>query len=85
MESESPLNWDKIMEPVTSMVPVTNNLLDSDSYNDLHFNYTILLTFIIIILCLLFCLLLYNNNNISNKSIFNNRPTPDDDDMVAWN
>lgn len=81
MTSESPLNWDKIMEPTTNMITIDNNLLDSDV--DIQLNYIIFL--IIIILCLFFCLLLYNNNNINNKLVYNkNLLLDDNDDSVRW-
>ncbi len=83
MTSESPLNWDKIMEPTANMISTDNNLLDSDT--NIHFNYTIFLTILIIILCFFFCLLLYNNHNISNKLVYNkNLLLDDNDDTVPW-
>ena len=57
MDSDSPLNWDKIKQPTTNMVPIdTVNLLDSEV--EVSFNYTIVLTIIILLLSFFFCLLL---------------------------
>ena len=83
MTSESPLNWDKIIEPSATMISIDNNLLDSEI--DIHLNYTILLTIIIILLCFFFCILLYNNHNINNRLIYNNLSSNDNEDTIPWN
>jgi len=86
MDSESPLNWDKIMEPTTNMVPIdNNNLLDSEV--EISFNYTIVLTIIIILLSFFFCLLLYNNHNINTKLIYKNSSLTENEDCdrKLWN
>ena len=86
MDSESPLNWDKIREPTTNMVPIDNsNLLDSEI--EIGFNYTIVLTIIIILLSFFFCLLLYNNHNINTKLIYKNSSLTENEDCdrKLWN
>lgn len=78
MNSDSPLNWDKI---ANSTLPVTNNTVEVISYPSLSYNTIVLL--IIIILTIFGCLFIYQQN----KDIYtpNINQTCDDDDYNKWN
>ena len=78
MNSDSPLNWDKI---ANSTLPVTNNTVEVISYPSLSYNTIVLL--IIIILTIFGCLFIYQQNKDIYSSNINQ--TCDDDDYNKWN
>jgi hypothetical protein len=83
MDSESPLNWNNILNTnLSKLISSPDDLLDSEQYNS--FNFTYILICLIFLLCFFFCLLIYQNNKI----IFNRKskytPTELDDDHTMW-
>jgi len=78
MNSDSPLNWDKI---ANSTLPVSNNTIEVIPYPSLSYNTIVLL--IIIILTIFGCLFIYQQN----KDIYtpNINHLCDDDDYNKWN
>ncbi len=73
MNSDSPLNWEKIANPT---IPVSNI---NNKYSSYSYNTLILL--IINFLLVFVCLFIYQNN----KKYINNKQPNDDQDYNKWN
>ena len=76
MNSDSPLNWDKI---ANSTLPA-NNISQINEYPSLSYNAIVFI--IIILLSIFICLFIYQQN----KNIYSPNPSKscDDDDYIKW-
>ena len=84
MNSDSPLDWDKLANPMTSVqnvLPNTENLVSVSSVPT--FTYNTLLFVLIILLTFLICIFIYQRNKhlIYNS---NDNKSCEDDDYVKW-
>ena len=78
MNSDSPLNWDKI---ANSTLPSNNNNINEiTEYPSLSYNSIVLI--IIILLSIFICLFIYQQNK--NIYIPNHNQSCDDDDYNKW-
>jgi len=77
MNSDSPLNWDKI---TNTTLPSNDNISEITEYPSLSYNSIILI--IIILLSLFICIFIYQQLNIYNPNI---NTSCDDDDYNKWN
>ena len=83
MDSESPLNWDKIANTGPTLKLSNEVIPIFEQINEDTFDLLILMIIICILLSVFFCLLVYNNNkfNINNsKIIYKN----DEDSSISW-
>jgi hypothetical protein len=84
MNSDSPLNWDKIAQPTipTDLTDIYANISDNNLYPTI--NYNTLIFILIILLSFLICIFIYQQNKIYFSSS-KNKQSCDDDDYIKWN